>query len=80
MKIFLAVAKLPDVDGPWIVDALDEYTEDAGGMSLEEMLVKAKEKNAKAEVRIAVVEVSDTFLDHVFETYSETAKREGVTK
>lgn len=76
MIIYLLVARTPG-ESPWIVDAWDEWTAEENGHLGEEALRKARKQCGKdAEIREAVVEVSDEFLDRVFLPYSEAALEE----
>lgn len=67
MKIYLIVAKIMNVETPWILGAWDEWTIDENPNGFQEAINEAREKNRTAEVRVGCVEVPDDFMEQIFQ-------------
>lgn len=66
MKITVIVAKIDDSEMPWVLGAWDEYLMDANYQGYCEALEEHRKKNAGAEIRTAVIEVPEGFLENIY--------------
>lgn len=75
LEIYVVVVRNPtSPDSPWVTDAIDEYTDEGGGLSQEEMLAKAQDQNKGCECVLATILVPDDFMEKCFARHSTTGK------
>jgi hypothetical protein len=66
MKLHVIAVFEPSNDVPWVVNAWDEWTIDENPPGFTEAVEKAKRENPRAEVRVGVIRVPDSFLNDLF--------------